>query len=76
MEVVGICGSDVHYYTKMRCGPFVVTDPMVIGKNFKVIKKPCEKINLISLSGHEASGTVVECGKDVKHLKKGNLFFL
>jgi D-xylulose reductase len=29
--VVGICGSDVHYYTHGRIGPFVVTAPMVLG---------------------------------------------
>ncbi|XP_074030536.1 sorbitol dehydrogenase-like [Leptinotarsa decemlineata] len=52
MEVVGICGSDVHYYVSGRCGPFVVEKPMVIG--------------------HEASGIVVECGKDVKNLKPGD----
>ena len=28
---VGICGSDVHYYTHGRIGPFVVNDPMVLG---------------------------------------------
>jgi len=31
MEVVGICGSDVHYLVSGRCGPFVVEKPMVIG---------------------------------------------
>ena len=29
--VVGICGSDVHYYTYGRIGPFVVEAPMVLG---------------------------------------------
>lgn len=52
MEVVGICGSDVHYYVSGRCGPFVVEKPMVIG--------------------HEASGTVIQCGKKVKNLKPGD----
>jgi len=28
---VGICGSDVHYYTHGRIGPFVVDAPMVLG---------------------------------------------
>lgn len=28
---VGICGSDVHYYTHGRIGPFVVEQPMVLG---------------------------------------------
>lgn len=29
--VVGVCGSDVHYYTHGRIGPFVVEAPMVLG---------------------------------------------
>ncbi|XP_023016450.2 sorbitol dehydrogenase [Leptinotarsa decemlineata] len=52
MEVVGICGSDVHYYEHGKVGPFVVENPMVIG--------------------HEASGTVVKCGENVKTLKPGD----
>lgn len=31
MHTVGICGSDVHYYTHGRIGPFVVKDPMILG---------------------------------------------
>ncbi|MER9430396.1 NAD(P)-dependent alcohol dehydrogenase [Mesorhizobium sp. M0408] len=31
MHTVGICGSDVHYYTHGRIGPFVVEAPMVLG---------------------------------------------
>jgi len=28
---VGICGSDVHYWTHGRIGPFILTSPMVLG---------------------------------------------
>lgn len=31
IEIVGICGSDVHYYTHGKIGPFVVCEPMVLG---------------------------------------------
>lgn len=31
LHTVGICGSDVHYYTHGRIGPFVVQEPMVLG---------------------------------------------
>ncbi|MER9443685.1 NAD(P)-dependent alcohol dehydrogenase [Mesorhizobium sp. M0340] len=31
IHTVGICGSDVHYYTHGRIGPFVVEAPMVLG---------------------------------------------
>lgn len=28
---VGVCGSDVHYYTHGRIGPFVINEPMILG---------------------------------------------
>ncbi|MCC5958980.1 MAG: NAD(P)-dependent alcohol dehydrogenase [Rhodobacteraceae bacterium] len=31
IRTVGICGSDVHYYTHGKIGPFVVQEPMVLG---------------------------------------------
>jgi len=31
INTVGICGSDVHYYTYGKIGPFVVKEPMVLG---------------------------------------------
>ena len=31
IHTVGICGSDVHYYTHGRIGPYVVDAPMVLG---------------------------------------------
>jgi D-xylulose reductase len=52
MHTVGICGSDVHYYTHGKIGNFIVKEPMVLG--------------------HEASGTVIEVGKNVKSLKAGD----
>lgn len=52
LHTVGICGSDVHYYTHGRIGGFVVEAPMVLG--------------------HEAAGTIVEIGPDVRHLKVGD----
>ena len=31
IHTVGVCGSDVHYYTHGKIGPFVVEAPMVLG---------------------------------------------
>ena len=31
MQSVGICGSDIHYWTHGRIGDFIVTVPMVMG---------------------------------------------
>jgi D-xylulose reductase len=52
VHTVGICGSDIHYYTHGKIGPFVVRQPMVLG--------------------HEAAGTIVEVGRNVKNLKVGD----
>ncbi|MEM7718507.1 MAG: NAD(P)-dependent alcohol dehydrogenase [Pseudomonadota bacterium] len=52
LHTVGICGSDVHYYTHGRIGPFVVNAPMILG--------------------HEASGTVIEVGREVASLATGD----
>ena len=30
LHTVGVCGSDVHYYTHGRIGPFVVHEPMIL----------------------------------------------
>lgn len=52
IHTVGVCGSDVHYYTHGAIGPFIVKEPMVLG--------------------HEAAGTVIEIGSEVKSLKVGD----
>jgi D-xylulose reductase len=52
IHTVGICGSDVHYYTHGAIGPYVVRAPMVLG--------------------HEAAGTVVEVGENVRSLSVGD----
>ena len=31
MKSVGICGSDVHYWTEGRIGDFIVNEPMILG---------------------------------------------
>jgi D-xylulose reductase len=52
LHTVGICASDVHYFTDGRIGDFIVNEPMILG--------------------HEASGTIIEVGSEVTHLKKGD----
>ena len=52
IHTVGVCGSDVHYYTHGAIGKFIVNAPMVLG--------------------HEASGTIVELGSNVKNFKVGD----
>jgi len=31
LKTIGVCGSDVHYYTHGAIGPFVVREPMILG---------------------------------------------
>lgn len=52
MKVAGVCGSDIHYYTKGRIGSQIVNYPFTIG--------------------HEGAGEVVETGKSVTKVKKGD----
>ncbi|AGB43010.1 MULTISPECIES: NAD(P)-dependent alcohol dehydrogenase [Mesorhizobium] len=52
IHTVGVCGSDVHYYTHGAIGSYVVRAPMVLG--------------------HEAAGTIVEVGVNVRSLKVGD----
>ncbi|KAL9890213.1 sorbitol dehydrogenase-like [Glossina fuscipes fuscipes] len=52
VDCVGICRTDVEYWEKGRAGPYVVEEPMILGR--------------------EASGIVVESGKQVQHLRKGD----
>jgi L-iditol 2-dehydrogenase len=53
MSVIGICGSDIHYYTQGQIGSQVVEYPFTVG--------------------HEGAGIVVETGRDVKRVKKGDI---
>lgn len=52
IHTVGVCGSDVHYYTHGAIGPYVLRAPMVLG--------------------HEAAGTIVEVGENVRTLAVGD----
>lgn len=53
MLVVGICGSDIHYYTQGNIGTQKVEYPFTVG--------------------HEGAGMVVETGRDVRRVKKGDI---
>ncbi|KHJ89260.1 GroES-like protein [Oesophagostomum dentatum] len=54
VNTVGICGSDVHYWTHGAIGSYVVKQPMV------------------TVLGHETSGTVVGLGPNAKGFHVGD----
>lgn len=43
MASVGICGSDVHYWTNGRIGDFIVKAPMIIGHEAAGVVTKCGK---------------------------------
>jgi L-iditol 2-dehydrogenase len=53
MLTLGICGSDIHYFTQGRIGSQVVNYPFTVG--------------------HECSGIVVDTGRDVSRVQKGEV---
>ncbi|BDA83279.1 putative D-xylulose reductase [Aureimonas sp. SA4125] len=50
IHTVGICGSDVHYYTHGAIGPFVVKAPMILGH---------EASGIVTETGAEVTGLKV-----------------
>ena len=53
MDSVGICGSDVHYWTHGAIGDFIVKAPMVIGHEAAGIVEKCVKVHrYFSFSHH------------------------
>lgn len=52
MSVLGICGSDIHYYTQGRIGSQEVKYPFTVG--------------------HEGAGVVVETGREVTRVRRGD----
>ena len=50
IRTVGVCGSDVHYYTHGKIGPFVVRAPMILGH---------EAAGVVEAVGSEVTGLAV-----------------
>ena len=48
MDSVGICGSDVHYWTQGFIGDFVVKAPMIIGHEGAGIVERYNFINILT----------------------------
>jgi L-iditol 2-dehydrogenase len=48
IDTVGVCGSDIHYYTQGRIGPQVTASPLILGHEFSatVVKSGAEVKNL------------------------------
>jgi D-xylulose reductase len=76
---VGVCGSDVHYYSHGRIGPYVVNGPMVLGheasgvvielgsavKNLKVGDRVCMEPGVPNMSSRASKLGIYNVDPDV-----------
>lgn len=71
IKAVGICGSDVHYWTHGRIGDFVVTSPMVIGhESAGVVAAVGEQVDGLAKGDRVALEPGVPCRR-CSHCKRG-----
>jgi D-xylulose reductase len=80
VDTVGVCGSDVHYYTHGAIGPYVLRDPMVLGheaagvvvevgsevKNLKVGDRVCMEPGIPNLSSRASKLGLYNVDPDVR----------
>ncbi len=80
IDTVGVCGSDVHYYTHGAIGPYVLREPMVLGheaagvvvevgsdvKNLKVGDRVCMEPGVPNLSSRASKLGLYNVDPDVR----------
>jgi len=65
VKSVGICGSDVHYWTHGRIGSFVLNSPMVLGHESSGVVVAVGKGNAEGGSDNDGLGNVLKVGDRV-----------
>ncbi|KAG6551988.1 hypothetical protein Mapa_006294 [Marchantia paleacea] len=64
IKAVGICGSDVHYLKHMRCGDFIVKEPMVIGHECAgIVEEVGSAVSHLEVGDRVALEPGISCGK-------------
>ncbi|MDD4148153.1 MAG: NAD(P)-dependent alcohol dehydrogenase [Candidatus Cloacimonetes bacterium] len=64
MEAIGICGSDLHYYSNGKIGNFIVDFPFILGHECAgTIVKAGEKVKHLEVGDRVALEPGVPCGK-------------
>jgi len=80
IDTVGVCGSDVHYYTHGAIGPYVLREPMVLGheaagivveigsevKNLRVGDRVCMEPGVPNLSSRASKLGLYNVDPDVR----------
>jgi L-iditol 2-dehydrogenase len=63
IETVGVCGSDVHYYTRGRIGSAVVKYPFVVGHECAgVVQEVGAKVRGLQVGHRVAVDPLISCG--------------
>jgi len=71
IHTTGICGSDVHYWSHGRCGPFICNGPIVLGhESSGVITAVGEGVEHLKVGDRVAMEPGIPC-KDCQHCREG-----
>ncbi|RAO66684.1 uncharacterized protein BHQ10_002696 [Talaromyces amestolkiae] len=72
VEMTGICGSDVHYWSNGRIGPFVVEEPMVLGhESAGIVVEVGAKVRSLKVGDRVAMEPGISCRRCTR-CKEGN----
>jgi L-iditol 2-dehydrogenase len=64
IKTVGVCGSDIHYYTTGRIGSQVVQYPFVVGhESAGIVEQVGRKVKAVKVGQRVAIDPAVSCGK-------------
>ncbi len=64
IKIVGVCGSDIHYYTTGRIGSQIVQYPFIVGhETAGVVEGTGNGVTRVSLEQRVAIDPAVSCGK-------------
>lgn len=71
IKSIGICGSDIHYYEHGRIGPFIATEPLILGhESAGVVVKVGNKVKHIKEGTRVSLEPGVPCGR-CENCKRG-----
>ena len=57
LKKVGICGSDVHYWTRGACGKYVVKAPMILGhESAGIVEKVGKEVHHLKPGANRSFG--------------------
>jgi L-iditol 2-dehydrogenase len=63
VDTLGVCGSDIHYYTQGRIGPQVVTFPQILGHEFgATVVEVGAEVKILQAGQRVAVDPLVACG--------------